>query len=325
MANRHTGIKQKSYIIIDAGGSFLKSAVLNDDGTVHASSYFVTKSHSDNESKEKIIRAFEESIAHGLLFIDEKEMEMGGTGIAIPGPFDYRNGISLMTHKFQTLYEMNLKDWLIETTGIHPDLPVVFVHDANAVLYGEQWLGNAKDFDNTAVVTIGTGLGFTHSQNKTVQCNDWGSPFITIFKTQYGQGILEDYVSKRGILKIYSNIAGKIADKMKVIDIARLAGEGDIAALATFREAGRILSEVLAGILAEKNIECLLFAGQISRSFHYMETAIKEGLKEVGCLKRISPVSNIDYAAFYGVLQNIRHQKNKALINNNFQFINYDV
>ena len=49
MVNKHTAIKQKSHIIIDAGGSFLKSAVLNDDGTVHASSYFVTKSHSDND------------------------------------------------------------------------------------------------------------------------------------------------------------------------------------------------------------------------------------------------------------------------------------
>ena len=43
MANRERDITQKSYVIIDAGGSFLKSAVLNDDGFVHESSYFVVK------------------------------------------------------------------------------------------------------------------------------------------------------------------------------------------------------------------------------------------------------------------------------------------
>ena len=306
MLNQCRAIKQKSYIIIDVGGSFLKSAVLNENGFVYDSSHFITKSHSGNDSKEKILQTFEESVTHGLHFIGENEMELGGTGIAIPGPFDYRNGISLMTHKFQSLYEMNLKDLLVRATGINPDLPVIFVQDANAVLWGEQWTGNAKDFSNAAVVTIGTGLGFAHSQNGAVQCNELGSTLVSIFKTPYGSGILEDYVSKRGILKTYSTLAGKeTADNMKVIDIAKLADEGDINALATFRETGRILSEAIADILAEKNIECLLFAGQISRAFHHFEPAIKEGLKDVGGLKRISPVSNIDYAAFYGVLRNV--------------------
>ena len=313
MMNRGMKIGRKSYIIIDVGGSFLKSAVLNENGFVHASSYFTAKSHSGHDSKEKILQTFAESIAHGLHFINENEMEMGGIGIAIPGPFDYRNGISLMTHKFQTLYEMNLKDLLVEATGINPDLPFVFVQDANAVLYGEQWKGNAKDFTNAAVVTIGTGLGFAHSQNGIVQCNELGSTLISIFKTPYGDGILEDYVSKRGVLKMYSTFAGKeTADNMKVVDIAKLADEGDVNAIATFREVGRILSEAIAGILAEKNIECLLFAGQISRAFHHFEATIKEGLKDVGCLKRIALVKSIDYAAFYGVL-NILHQKVKPL------------
>ena len=308
MQNERAIVKQKSYIIIDVGGSFLKSAVLNEDGYVHDLSYFITKSYAGNESKEKIIRAFEECITHGLLFIGEKGMEMGGTGIAIPGPFDYHNGLSLMTHKFQSLYGLNLKDLIVEVTSVNPGLPVVFVHDANAVLYGEQWLGYAKDFANTAVVTIGTGLGFAHSQNGTVQCNDWGSPLITIFKTPYGQGILEDYVSKRGILTIYDDMAEKgTAGNLKVIDIANLADKGDRAALATFREVGHILSGVLAGTIAEKNIECLLFAGQISRSFRHMEAAVREGLKNVGGLKQISPVKSIDYAAFYGVLRNINY------------------
>ena len=300
---------------MDVGGSFLKSAVLNNDGYVHVLSSFITKSNAGSDAKEQIIRSFAESIAHGLHFISENGMEIDGIGIAIPGPFDYRKGISRMTHKFQSLYDLNLKDLIVEATGIHPDLPVVFVHDANAVLLGEQWIGNAKDYANAAVVTIGTGLGFAHAQNKTVQCNEWGSPSTSIFKTPFGPGILEDYVSKRGILKMYSKMAGKeITDTMQVIDIAKLADYGDLTAQSTFQETGRILTKPLAGILEEKNIECLLFAGQISRSFHHMETAIREGLKNVRTLKRIAPVSSIDYAAFYGVLQIIHYQKVKPLI-----------
>ena len=309
MIHNPTSDKQRSYITIDAGGTYLKSSVLNEDGTVNALSSFIIESHS-GDSKEKIIRGFEKSISHGLSFINEKKAEFCGIGISIPGPFDYQKGISMMTHKFQSLYEMDLKSLIVEAAGINPDLPVLFVHDANAVLYGEQWLGNAQVFENTAVVTLGTGLGFAHSQNKKVQCNDWGSPSISIFKIPYEQGILEDYISKRGFLKIYGEIAGKKSlDDMNVCDIAKLAEDGDIVGLATFREVGRILSKALVGVLTEKKIECLLFAGQISRSFRFMESEIKEGLKDVGSLKRISPVKSIDHAAFYGILRNILNEK----------------
>ena len=102
-----------------------------------------------------------------------------------------------------------------------------------------------------------------------------------------------------------------MTETMKVVDIAKLANEGEIAALAAFQKAGQILTEKLADILIEKNIECLLFAGQISRSFHHMETSIKEGLKEVRSLKRIAPVKSIDYDVFYGVLQSIHNQSRK--------------
>ena len=292
---------------MDAGGSFIKSAVLDEGGFVHASSFFVSKSYSGYRSKEMIIGAFKENISKGLLFIGENEMVLGGIGIAIPGPFDYRNGVSLMTHKFQSLYGMNLKALIVEATGIESNLPFVFVHDANAVLYSEQWTGNAKDFANTAVVTIGTGLGFAHSQNRTIQCNEWGSPSVSIFKTPCREGILEDYVSKRGILKIYGELANKKPGNLTVNQIADLAGKGDASAIATFCEAGQLLAKAIAGVLVAKNIECLLFAGQISRSYHLMETAITEELQGIRSLKLISPVKNIDYAAFYGVLWNLNY------------------
>ena len=96
MINEHITGKQKSHIIIDASGSYLKSAVLNDDGLVDESSYCMAKSHSDDDSKEKII---------------------GEIGICIPGPFDYRNGISLMTHKFQSLYETEFEGFDCRSYG----------------------------------------------------------------------------------------------------------------------------------------------------------------------------------------------------------------
>jgi glucokinase len=67
---------------------------------------------------------------------------------------------------------------------------------------------------------------------------------------------------------------------------------------------GRILAESLEKILIERNIQCLLLGGQISRSFHHMEEPLKQGLKGIKCLHKVSVVKSIDNAALLGTLQN---------------------
>jgi len=83
------------------------------------------------------------------------------------------------------------------------------------------------------------------------------------------------------------------------------AQEGDEASVQTFHEVGKILAESLEHILIEKNIQCLLFGGQISRSFHLMEHTLKQGLFKVKCLQRISAVNSIENAALLGAHQAI--------------------
>ena len=71
------------------------------------------------------------------------------------------------------------------------------------------------------------------------------------------------------------------------------------------------LSKALADIFAEKTMECLFFVSLISRSFHLIDAASKEGLQGVGNLKCISSVKRIDYSAFYSVLWKLIHQKTR--------------
>ena len=87
---------------------------------------------------------------------------------------------------------------------------------------------------------------------------------------------------------------------MTVKEIGRRAGEGEKAALDTFTRAASILSANVRPILEKNRTECLLLGGQISRSYRFMEDALKRGLSSVPGLKVISPVSDIDKAALYG-------------------------
>jgi glucokinase len=132
---------------------------------------------------------------------------------------------------------------------------------------------------------------------------------VTIYRLPYRQGILEDYAAQRGFLHIYQKINGKTEpEKIKVSDIGRWADEGDQYCIQTFQEVGRILAESLEEILIERNIQCLLLGGQISRSFHHMEEPLKQGLKGIKCLHKVSVVKSIDNAALLGVLRDFHHK-----------------
>ena len=296
--------KTDAYLIIDAGGTYLKSAILDKEGGVYPDSSLMTKACSEG-SREEILEALREVIVKGLDYIKENNLEIKGIAMDFPGPFDYFKGYSMMDHKFKNIKGVNLREFIQGISGVLPFIPVEIRHDANSAVAGEQWKGNAEGYRNVAVVTLGTGLGFAFSVNNKVQCNALGGPLVIIYNLPYRDGILEDYVSRRGFIRIYKEKAGKEEAGIDVVDIAKKAESGDNAALETFREVGGIIAKSLKGILEERQIECLLFGGQISRAFKYMEESLKEGLKEVTCLQKISVVKSIENAALLGLLHEV--------------------
>jgi len=293
-----------AYLTIDVGGTFLKSALLDKEGIVYDKSDYITRSFSD-KPKEKILQAIYDTVNHSLQYSGERNLTLAGIGIATPGPFNYEKGIPLMEHKFHSIYGISLREFICNIKGVPPGIPVCFIHDANAVLAGELWKGNAAGFLNAAAVTLGTGLGFAFCKNRVLQFNNMGGPLITIFKIPYKQGILEDYTSIRGFLKIYSELSGATEiNNIKVSDIGKLADKGNTNAIQTFHMVSDILVDALKLILKENNIQCLLFGGQISRSFHHMEDILNNGLKkEVSSLMRVSVIKSIDHAALLGALK----------------------
>ena len=117
----------------------------------------------------------------------------------------------------------------------------------------------------------------------------------------YKDGILEDYVSKRGILKCYADLSGTSRNGISVFDLSKMARSGDKTAEECFSSTGHILGKEIRPILAKFNIQCLLFGGQISKSFDLMEEAVRSELLGIDALKSISPIDDIDDATFNGL------------------------
>ncbi|MBR1871690.1 MAG: ROK family protein [Bacteroidales bacterium] len=271
-------------LLLDVGGTFIKGAVF-DTASRSFLSEFEVGIDSDGSA---------DSICSSLRVAFARGGEVSCLAVAIPGPFDFGSGIFRMKHKFASVYGLSFREIL----GV--DIPMTFIHDVNCVLRGELAVGAARGYDNVALVTLGTGLGFTLSRGGEILVAPSGSPAVGIYNLPYRDGILEDYVSKRGLLRLYGELGGDAKD-LTVKDMADAAYSGDALSASVFARAGEILCGAVEGLLCEYGTECLLLGGQISRSFSLFEPALQPLPDRVPSLKRIARVSDISRACFNGL------------------------
>ena len=303
-------MNNRCFLLLDVGGTFVKSVVATLEGELLLDTENSVPIDSDGTRLE-IEQSFATVITNGKSIAEGKGFVLAGVGIAFPGPFDYHTGVSHMKHKFAALDGVSVKDFFHSLPEIGADMPVVFMHDVTAAVAGELAFGAARGYKNVAVVTLGTGLGFSHTQNGEIQFSPLGSPATSIYNRPYRGGVLEDYASKRGFLRSYAEVRGEEnPEELTVAMIGGMCGEGDKEALQSFYNVGEILATELKPLLEELNIECLLFGGQISRSFAYFEPALKTLLDEVPSLKQISPMQNLSTAAPLGILSQLRKSLN---------------
>lgn len=269
-------------LLLDVGGTFIKTS---DGREIPVNS---------NGDKQSVFLSFHKAVKD---FCNEAiaspELKFA-IGVAIPGPFDYVNGIFRMTHKYASVYGEDFRS----LARIPSCVELRFTHDVNCMLSGEMAYGNGRGFDRVALVALGTGLGYSMSICGEILKNEFGSPLVTIFKYPCRGGILEDYVSKRGFVDLYYNTTGK---RMTVKEIADAARAGELNAGETFSSVAEILCDSVAPILEEYKIECLLFGGQISRSFDLMATTLQDSLASLPSLRKIDVISDFDNATFNGL------------------------
>ena len=289
---------------MDVGGTFIKSGIMSADGNLIDGSQQTFPIDSDG-TKDEICNSLISAVRQGITFCHKCGLIPAGVGICMPGPFDYINGVSAMVHKFASIKDVSLGD-VIKDALDGLDIPVAFGHDVNTQLYGEMCGGNARGYSNICLVSLGTGLGFAMSNNGKVLQSETGSPLVSIWNQPYNDGILEDYASKRGFYNTWELVTGnKPSEDMTVADMGRLAGDGDEIALEVFRKVGEFIAVNIKGKLIEYRIECLLFGGQISRSFRFMEEAVRKELSDVKGLV-ITTVSDFSNAAFKGLVAKLK-------------------
>ena len=226
-------------VLLDVGGSFIKCS---DGREIPVDS---------DGSRDGIAASFREAVGGAA----------AGVGVAMPAPFDYAKGIFLMRHKFAAVYGESFRD----VAGIPEDVPVGYIHDVNAALRGAIETDPSLREGTVAMITLGTGLGFTVAENGRIAVDAEGAPKYDLWNMPYGDSILEDYISRRGIRNRYKD------GSVDVKELSAMARRGNINAAAAFRNAGADLSYGALPLLEELGVRKVLFGGQIARSLDLFE------------------------------------------------------
>ena len=212
--------------------------------------------------------------------------------VAIPGPFDYASGVFLMKHKFAAVYGEKFADL------VAPASPALrFIHDVNGMLLGALQEPILKAYSRVALITLGTGLGFTYAVDGVIQCSPMGSPALPLYNRPFRDGVAEDYASKRGAMRAWEEVTGKRWPEGQTVKSIVGTPEGE----AAFSLMGARLGDAAAPLLQELGIECLLLGGQIAKSFSLMERTLRESLSAVDSLKYLGPLPDLDHSTFNGL------------------------
>jgi glucokinase len=283
------------------GGTYIKAACVMEDGTI-ATPIKMIPSNSGGPL-EDILGSWKEVFKLLLNEASEKGLDIAGIGVSTPGPFDYKRKMSLMRHKFSSIYGVNLEDAIRKEIKL-PRVPFLFFQDANSFLAGEQRFGAARGVQNCACVTLGTGLGFSVMANGQFLTNGRDACYIALYRQPWKDGILEDAVSAGGLCAAYRELSGR-DERISAKEIGLRAKAGDQAAAEVWRRFGEALGKGIAFHLIHTYSELLVAGGQISKDFALFEKPLTEALNGDGFTGAVRPALYPEDGALYGAAAGI--------------------
>ncbi|MER6271379.1 ROK family protein [Streptomyces sp900105755] len=205
----------------------------------------------------------------------------GRWAVALPGPFDYRNGIGRYegVGKFEALRGFDLGAAL--TAALPGAAAVHFCNDADAFVLGEWWAGAARGHRTAAGITLGTGVGSCFLRDGRILRDGPGiPPGGRVHTLRYADGPLEDTVSRRALRHAYARATG--AAPPDVRDIARRARHGDRAAAGVFTDAFTALGRVLGPLLTAFEPTVLVVGGAIAGAWDLIARPLRAGMTDTG-------------------------------------------
>ena len=292
-------IKQKRIGIgVDIGGSHIYSAAVDLTGNQLVPGSGFNVKINNQATADEILDGWANALNSTLSVISKEGI--AGIGFAMPGPFDYPNGIALFerVEKYESLYGINVTGALRQRLGLNKEVPFRFMNDATAFAVAEAWIGQGLGFQNLIALTLGTGFGSAFIKDGIPVLSGESVPEMgCVWHLPYQNGIANDYFSTPWFTRKFFDQRGKLSEGVK--ELASMA-ESDRFVMDLFVEYGSNMGDFLAPWILKFNAEAIVIGGNITGAFHlfgpYLDASLK---KNQVCSNVLISVLKED-AAVYG-------------------------
>jgi glucokinase len=287
---------KKLAIGTDIGGSHISCALIDLEQKCILPESLESKKVDNHAPANEILCDWASVLNNKIASVDKQDIL--GIGFAMPGPFDYVNGIALFenTDKFEKLYGMPVKEELEKLLTIPAELR--FINDATAFAIGEAWGGKAIEYKKFIAITLGTGFGSAFVEDGLPVLEGNRVPEMgCVWHLPYKNGIADDYFSTRWFIKQYAERTGKKLNGVKEIGARALT---DRAAKDLFIEFGNNLGEFLGPWISKFGAEALVIGGNQVRGYGLFGDALQLSLTRQQITISINLSELLENAALVG-------------------------
>lgn len=261
----------KKVLGIDIGGTKISFGLMNNQGEL-----LKTTKKSTELNREDILDTLIEGIKE---FKSEKPLAIS---ISVAGFVDTEQGKILVSPNIKGFWGFHLKESLERVI----DIPVFVANDANMAALAEKWIGNAKDYDNFVMLTMGTGLGGAvydsrtgFLEGSTFQGAELGHIIMYPDGRDCGcgqKGCAEKYIAGSSLSANYKDITGKDIEGPEIISIL----EKDENAREALKKVSKDLAIYLSTIKNIFDPQAVIIGGGFSETSEYwLESTIEEYIK----------------------------------------------
>jgi glucokinase len=291
---------KKIYAIgMDVGGTHITSAVIDVTDMKVLESSVHKECFDSNLPVNQVMEFWEKSIRFSL--INSEVENIDGITICFPGPFDYKNGISMIKgqDKYENFYGLNISDLIRERLCLSDDFAIFFENDAVCFGKGEVCKDKKNLSKKVMAVTLGTGLGSCFiDKGASISSGSQVPTDGEIWNLPFKNGIAEDYVSLRGLLSKYFVLSGiQLENGLKLYDRATA---GDKKALQVFEEMGVDLAEIVIPCMKKFSAEHFIIGGKIGNSSPLFLPTFNKKIKELGYEISVQVSNDNEDAALLG-------------------------
>lgn len=275
-------------LAVDLGGTNLRMAVIDSEGQI----LFQTKGETPKNNKiAEIIQAIVESA--GICQSQVKDLgQIKAVSAAVPSGVDYQNGIIVKAPNVPCLSGFRMVEELEKV--LH--LKVFLENDSNAAAIGENWIGASKGFQDSIMLTMGTGVGSGIIINGNILrgidglAGEIGHTSVEPLGVPCGCGsfgCVEQYTSATAIVRQTIELMDKFPNS-EIKDYSKLtsaivyqAGKnGDELALEVFQRMGFYLGICLSTLINTFNPEVIVLGGGVVAGWDlFIPSVWKEILK----------------------------------------------